>query len=199
MIGRLRGELVDLDGSVATVDCGGVGYEVFVPESVALNIGEVGSRIELWVRQVNREDNVALFGFLSSYQRKVFDLLREVKGCGPKIGLSLIGQVGEHGAVSSIAAGDARALARANGVGMRLAERIILELKDKVAEIALIHRAESAAVSIPYRTPADSELVEALLGLGYRRSEAEAAAASVGESDTPLEDRLVTALRSLSR
>lgn len=199
MIGRLRGELLEIDGTIATVDCGGVGYEVYVPESVALAIGETGCKVELWVRQILREDSAALYGFMSSYQRRVFDLLTQVKGCGPKIGLALIGQVGEHAAVSSILSGDARALARANGVGLRLAERIILELKDKVAELSLIHRAESAAVHAPTRIPVDSELIEALLGLGYRRAEAESAAASVGESGTSLEDKLVIALRSLSR
>lgn len=199
MIGRLRGELLEIDGSVATVDCCGVGYEVNVPETVTLALGEVGSQVEIWVRQVFREDSVSLYGFLSAYQRKVFDLLTEVKGCGPKIGLALIGQVGEHSTVSSIVSGDARSLARATGVGMRLAERIILELKDKAAELSLLHRADSAAAYVPTRGSADSELVEALLGLGYRRSEAEAAASAVGESDSPLEDRLVIALRSLSR
>lgn len=199
MIGRLRGELLEIDGAVATIDCGGVGYEVFVPDSVALALGELGDRVELWVRQVLREDSATLYGFLSPYQRKLFDLLMQVKGCGPKIGLALIGQVGEHSTVSSIISSDARALARASGVGMRLAERIILELKDQVSELSIVHRSEAAAVHMASRNPADFELIEALMGLGYRRAEAEIAAASVSDRDSSLEDKLVIALRSLSR
>src|SRR5437016_3561409 len=134
MIGRLCGVLLEASGGMVLVDCGGVGYEVLVPESVMLQMPCVGERVELRIRQVFREDDVSLYGFLEPFQRRLFDLLLTVKGCGPKIGLSLIGQLGEDAVCGAILTQDARALSRATGVGARLAERIILELKEKMAQ-----------------------------------------------------------------
>ena len=171
MIGRLRGDLVELEGSLALVDVGGVGYEVTVPESVLVQFPNLGESVELLIRQIIREDGVTLYGFLLSFQRRLFDLLLSVKGCGPKVGLALIGQVGEDAVASAIIAQDPRVLARATGVGARLAERIILELKDKVSEESFQRRILSATPVRKITAPAD-ELVDALLALGYRRTEA---------------------------
>ncbi len=178
---------------MATVDVGGVGYEVLVPDSVLAQLPSPGSEVDLRIRQIFREDGVTLYGFVHPSQRHLFDQLIEVKGCGPKIGLSLIGQLGEETVAAAIIGQDARTLARATGVGPRLAERIILELKDKVAEEALYAKATA-----PKRvaTPED-EVVDALVALGYRRPEAETAAQkSSGEST---EERIRTALRFLAR
>src|SRR5471032_1243305 len=137
MIGRLRGELLEVDGSMVVVDAGGVGYEVLVPDAVVVQMPIVGERVDLLIRQIFREDGVSLYGFLLPFQRRLFDLLLSVKGCGPKEGLALIGQLGEDTVASAILGQDARVLARATGVGARLAERIILELKDKMHEETL--------------------------------------------------------------
>ena len=198
MIGRLRGELVEVHGATATIDCGGVGYEVQLPESVLLQLPPVGQNVDIRIRQVFREDGTYLYGFVDLFQRKLFDLLTEVKGCGPKIGLSLLGQLGEHAVVGAILASDTKSLARATGVGPRLAERINLELKDKVTELATMQRIQ-AAVDGTYRVGelVDDELVEVLLTLGYRRQEAEMAAR--GATGNNVEDRLKLALRSLAR
>ncbi len=131
MIGRLRGTLLETEGGMVTVECAGVGYEVLVPDSVLVQLPPNGSEVELRIRQIFREDGVTLYGFQESFQRRLFDQLLSVKGCGPKIGLALIGQLGEHGVAASILAQDARALARANGVGPRLAERIIWSSKTR--------------------------------------------------------------------
>jgi Holliday junction DNA helicase RuvA len=198
MIGRLRGELAEVQGTTVTIDCGGVGYEVQLPESVLLQLPEVGHFVDLRIRQVFREDGTYLFGFLDLFQRRLFDLLTEVKGCGPKIGLSLLGQLGEHAVVGAILTSDTRSLARASGVGPRLAERINLELKEKVTELATMQKIQ-AAVDGTYRagTQMDDELVEVLLTLGYRRQEAEMAARNADGAN--VEDRLKLALRSLAR
>ena len=116
MIGRVRGTLLDIEGMVAVVDAGGVGYEVLLPDSVMLSLPHIGEPVELLTRQVFREDGVTLYGFLAPFQRRLFDLLTSVKGCGPKIALALIGQVGEDAIAGAILAQDTRALARATGV-----------------------------------------------------------------------------------
>ncbi|MFN3683066.1 MAG: Holliday junction branch migration protein RuvA [Fimbriimonadaceae bacterium] len=197
MIARLRGELLEVGDGVVVVEACGVGYEVMVPESVLLSLPPVGERVDLRIRQVFREDGVTLYGFADAFQRRLFDLLLEVKGCGPKIGLALIGQLGEDAVAGAIQAQDTRALCRATGVGPRLAERIALELRDKIQEEALARRAQASARRAP--AAPDDELVDALLSLGYRRAEAEAAAEAARSQADGVEEQLRIALRSLAR
>lgn len=194
MIARLRGEVIEVSTGRVIVDVGGVGYEVLAPETVLLSIGHVGQHIDLRIRQVFREDGQYLYGFLNSEQRRLFDLLTGVKGCGAKISLAAISELGETGVVSAIATQDIRMLTRTPGIGMKLAERIVVELKDKVAELALIQRA-----TVSMFTPPEDEVVDALLTLGYKRQEAEMAASAVrGEADT-VEDQVKFALRRLAK
>ncbi len=198
MIGRLRGILLEIEGGMAVVECGGVGYEVLVPESVLVQMPPPGEEVDLRIRQIFREDGVSLYGFQEAFQRRLFDLLLSVKGCGPKIGLALIGQLGEQGIVGAIASQDARSLSRAQGVGPRLAERILLELKDKIAEESLMRRAaDSVQRRVPPIMPAD-DLVDALLSLGYRRQEAESAAREVREESDDLQTQIKSAVAVLS-
>lgn len=199
MIGRLRGELLEIGPGLAVVDAGGVGYEVMVPESVLAALPPVGERVELFTRQVFREDGAALYGFAEPFERSLFDKLIEVKGCGPKIGLALLGQLGADAVANAIVGQDAKALARASGVGPRLAERIILELRDKLQADALARKAASAGRPVAPPPPASNDLVEVLLALGYRRQEAEAAAAEAMKTEGTVEEQLKIALRSLAR
>jgi len=197
MIGRLRGQIIEVGGSTVLIDVHGVGYEVMVPELVLMRLPAPGEVAELRIRQIFREDGVTLYGFLEPFQRRIFDLLIEVKGCGPKIGLALIGQLGEQAVASAILAQDSRSLARATGVGPRLAERIILELKDKMAAEAFQNRVEA---SLPNAVvPITDELVDALLALGYRRAEAETAAEEARAQAEGVEEQIKFALRSLRR
>ena len=199
MIARLRGELIELAGGSALIDVGGVGYEVSVPEGVALQLQPIGGEATLLIRQIFREDGVSLYGFLNSFQRRIFDLLLSVKGCGPKVGLSLLGTLGEDSVASAILAQDARALARATGVGARLGERICLELKDKIQEEALLRKIEVATpTKKPVAKPGD-DLIEALMALGYRRSEVESVADSAREQAEDVEGQIRVALRLLNK
>jgi Holliday junction DNA helicase RuvA len=196
MIGRLCGELADLEGSLALIDCGGVGYEVTIPDHVALSLGSIGSQVELMIRQVIREDSNTLYGFRTPFQRRVFDLLVSVSGCGPKSALSLLGQVGEDAVCGAIVSQDAKTLARASGIGARTAERIIVELKDKVAEVMMAHRIPG---TVPVAAPKliDSELTEALLALGYRRNEIEAISEKVSKQSKEIAEQIRLALAEL--
>ncbi|HVL40061.1 MAG TPA: Holliday junction branch migration protein RuvA [Fimbriimonadaceae bacterium] len=200
MIGLLRGELLEIGGGQALIDVGGVGYEVLLPESVAARLPDLGEEVTLRVRQVFREDAVTLYGFLEPFQRRLFDLLLEVKGCGPKIGLALIGQLGEDEVANAILVQDAKILCRATGVGAKLAERIILELRTKIQEESLVRKIEGASAVVHARrhVPEDS-LVDALMALGYRRQEAETAADTARDHAESVEEQLKHALRSLAR
>jgi len=199
MIGRVRGELLGIEGGMAVVDCSGVGYEVLLPESVLVRLPSAGSKVDLLTRQIFREDGVTLYGFLEPFQRRLFDLLMSVKGCGPKIGLALIGQLGEETVANAIVGQDARQLAQATGVGARLAERIILELKDKMAEENFQRKAVASINKTQTKNEPEDELVDALLALGYKRSEVDAVADQARESADNVQDQLRHALRSLQR
>ena len=183
---------------MVVVDAGGVGYEVLLPEAVIVQLPVIGERVDLLIRQIFREDGVSLYGFLLPFQRRLFDLLLSVKGCGPKVGLALIGQVGEDSVAAAILAQDSKVLVRATGVGARLGERIILELKDKIQEESFLRRIEAAAPVKKKAQPTD-ELVDALLGLGYRRSEAETAAHDARAQADDVQDQIKIALRLLQR
>lgn len=198
MIARLRGTLIECDGATTLLDVGGVGYEVFVPQSVMGSLPPVGEEAILLTRQIFREDGVTLYGFVTSFERRLFDLLLSVKGCGPKVALSLLGSIGADGIVTAVSKEDAKGLARAPGVGPRLGERVILEIKDKVLEEAAYRRMETNART-SRKSAADDELVEALIALGYRRNEAEAAAGAAREVADNLPDQIRAATQALRK
>lgn len=199
MIGRLRGELLEIEGNLAVVECGGVGYEVALPEAVLVQLPETGQSVDLLTRQIFREDGVFLYGFLHSFQRRLFDLLLTVKGCGPKVGLALIGQLGEDAVASAILVQDSKVLARASGVGPKLAERIVLELKDKMQEEAVMRKIEAAMPATRVKQAPADELVEALMALGYSRKEAESAASGARDEADNVQEQIKLALRALQR
>ena len=178
---------------------GGVGYEVLVPESVLVGFPPIGHEVTLLIRQTFREDGTYLYGFSEAYQRRLFDLLTDVKGCGPKTSLALIGEVGENTVASAILAQDAKTLAKATGVGPRLAERIILELREKVAQEPMNGRVASAVAAVRTTTVAEDDLVEALVALGYRRQDAEFAADQTRSESGDLPAQIRAALYVLKR
>ena len=194
MIARLRGEIIEVGSDRVVLDVGGVGYEVLLPQPVLMLNSTVGAPGLFHIRQVFREDGQYFYGFQNSDQRGLFDLVTDVKGCGPKLGLSLLSELGEERFAGAIVAQDAKMLARASGVGPRLAERIIVDLKDKIQEFMVSQKVAAAIAD-----PPETEVVDALLALGYRRQEAEIAASEAkGESDG-VEDQLRSALRRLAR
>lgn len=194
MIGRLVGSVVEVEGSLVLLDVQGVGYEVTVPDSCLPKLLP-GTAASLYTRQIFREDGVSLCGFLERKDRRVFDLLLDVKGCGPKVAQALVGQVGTDDVLDAIYVNEPKTLARATGVGQRLAERIILELKPKIDQFKVVLSGKAAASPA---MSADSELVEALIALGYRRSDAESVASKTNPAQTT-EERLRDALQRLAK
>jgi Holliday junction DNA helicase RuvA len=192
MISRISGLLLEGNLNRVVVDCHGVGYGVLVPESIYSSLPDIGGPVSFYTRQIFREDTQFLVGFIEDQDRQLFDLLTEVKGCGPKIALAVIGDLGSGTTLNAIATEDPKTLSKASGVGPRLAERIILELKEKVRNLSFSIKVAgvnktTAVVSIT------DDLVEALLALGYKRQEAEASALEFPEGD--LNERLRQALR----
>lgn len=199
MIVRLRGILVGTTATSAVVECGGVGYELLMPAASVLELPAEGEEIVVHTRQIFREDDQLLVGFTKLMDRRVFDLLTEVKGCGPKVSLQVLSDLGASETLSAISAEDAKRLAKASGVGPRLAERIIVELKEKVRHESLGIHFEATGSPPHSKAPSDSELVEALLALGYRRPEAERASLSAPDTSEDIAERLKRALQVLKR
>jgi Holliday junction DNA helicase RuvA len=177
MIARLRGILAGVGEDHAIVDVGGVGYLVTVSPATLERLPPVGEAVELHTELQLREDGMTLYGFPDAADRTWFRLLQTVQGVGARVALSLLGTLRPAELANAIAAGDKAMLARASGVGGRLAARIAAELKDRVGSLPQPGRvAPAAGIAIE---GAAGDALSALLHLGYGRAEAFAALARV--------------------
>lgn len=176
MIGRLSGVLLSVEENLALIDVGGVGYEVRLPPNLPEQLSPLGEPVTLYIRTLFHEDDgLMLYGFLEPAQRKLFDLLITVGGVGPRLALNLMG-AGELNALTrAIARKDTRYLKSLPGVGAKLAERLVLELADKVAQFAFERQVERLTAATRASTIDLDALTEGLVQLGYARREAQAA------------------------
>ncbi len=181
MIASLRGTLAakDPDSITAVVEAGGVGYRVFLPSGTLAALPPVGEEVFLRVVTVVREDAFLLFGFGDEEERTLFNLLTGVKGIGPKLALAVLSGIRPGDLSAAIGRGDAARVATVPGIGKKTAERIILELKDKVP--ALPSGPAPASVSgLPPEL--ENDVLSALVNLGYRAPDARAALTRVAEA-----------------
>jgi holliday junction DNA helicase RuvA len=202
VIARLRGTLDALDEGHAVIDVGGVGYLVACPTRTLAALPRPGDAVDLLIETQVRDDSITLYGFGSGAERSWFRLLQTVQGVGARVALGILSVLGPDELARAVAAQDRAALARASGVGPRLAGRIASELKDRLSELP---GPVGARLPGPAATalggPAD-DAVSALVHLGYGRSDAHAAvakaAAALGTS-APLEALIRTGLHELAR
>jgi Holliday junction DNA helicase RuvA len=169
VIAQVRGRLLRKEPQEAVVDVGGVGYRVTIPLSTFYRIGEPGDEVTLLTHTHVREDALALFGFLTAAEQALFERLIAVSGVGPKLAVSILSGIEAPDLVAALRASDVARLTRIPGVGKKTAERLVLELKDKVQGLAAT---EDAAPAGPVAS-AREDLVSALVHLGYSRPEAE--------------------------
>lgn len=200
MIARIHGVILEVESDRVVIEAGGIGYLVLLPASLVPHLPQIGEKADLYIRHVIREDAQILYGFMTPFQRQLFDLLTEVKGCGPRIGLALIGEVGEQETVTAIQMKDVKGLSKASGVGQRLAERLILELKDKVQPEWLFNSSAPIIKTSKVNSPEIlDDLTEALMALGYRRQEALQASEKAREVASELPDQIRQALLILKK
>lgn len=167
MIAKLTGLLDQAGSDSAVIDVGGVGYLVFCSARSLARMPAKGALVSLLIETHVREDHIHLYGFAEPAERDWFRLLTTVQGVGAKLALALLGVLAPEDLMRAIAAADKASLARAPGVGQKLAQRIATELKDKVRAVAL----GPAAADLPQRG-SEADAVSALVNLGYRRAEA---------------------------
>ena len=199
MIATLNGKLIIKDLNYVVVECGGVGIKCFVTQNTHSTIGNVGDNVFLYTHLAVREDALDLYGFANANELEVFKLITSVSGVGPKIGLAILSEFTSDKIMLYIASGDAKSLTNASGVGIKLAQRIILELKDKVGNIAVNDLSlDIKAVGNATSNSASKEAIEALTSLGYTQSEASLA---VGKLDQSLDtnELIKLALKYLAR
>ncbi len=199
MIARLKGTLAEKAPNRLTVDVGGVGYDVLVPLSTFYGIGEPGADVALRIHTHVREDVIALYGFGTALELNLFERLIAISGIGPKLALAVLSGIDPGDLVRAIRGQDVARLTRIPGVGKKTAERIGLELKDRLP------LAGAAGVGQPDATVAGddlrSDLLSALTNLGYKGQVAEKAvdAAIKKAPDTTFEEALRDILRGMTR
>jgi Holliday junction DNA helicase RuvA len=199
VIAHLRGRLSDKQPNRVIVDVNGVGYDVFVPLSTFYGLGETGANVSLRIHTHVREDALALYGFGTSLEQELFERLIGISGIGPKLALAVLSGIEPAELMRAIERSDVARLTSIPGVGKKTAERIVLELKDRLP----VPRAVAAADGAPL-APASSlrdDVLSALLNLGYHRPLAEKAVASALKAvpDESFERTLKQALRELAR
>lgn len=190
MIGRLHGKLLEKNPPQILIDVSGVGYEVDVPMSTFCNLPEVGGELTLHTHFVVREDAQLLYGFATLAERAVFRALIKISGVGPKIALALLSGITVDQLKDAVDRGETGLLTKVPGIGKKTAERLVLELKNKLAGTG------AATAAVP-TSGARADVAAALIALGYSEREAAAATKKLPE-DCTVNDGLRLALKSLT-
>ena len=192
MIGRLSGTLLEKNPPQILLDVAGVAYEVDVPMSTFYNLPDTGGKLTLFTHLVVREDAHLLYGFGTEHERRTFRLLTKISGIGAKIALAVLSGLSVAELAQAITLQDAARLTRVPGIGKKTAERILLELKDKLGADL------TSAVGVHRPAPASSDILNALVALGYSDKEAVHAVKQLPEG-VAVTDGIRQALKALGK
>jgi Holliday junction DNA helicase RuvA len=176
MIAHLRGKLLSKHPNQAVVEAAGVGYEVNITIPTFSALPAAGSEVALFVHTHVREDALALFGFLKANEKQLFEKLLSVSGIGPKLAITILSGMATDAMVAAIQGNNVAALTRIPGIGKKTAERMVLELRDKLDSFGV---APSAATA----SPVEEDVISALINLGYQRPAAEKVMARLGKTE----------------
>jgi Holliday junction DNA helicase RuvA len=192
MIGRLAGILLDKIPPEILVDAGGVGYEVSVPMSTFYDLPPSGDQVTLWTHLVVREDAHLLYGFLTQRERAVFRELIRISGVGPRTALAVLSGMSANDLIDAIATQESARLVKVPGIGKKTAERLLLELRGRLAPELGGARGDRAA------SPAATDILRALISLGYSEKEASLAVGKL-PADCGVSDGIKQALKVLGK
>ncbi len=184
MIYSVKGELVHKEAQLAVVECGGVGYACRTTFATLSNIGDIGSSVKLLTYMNVREDCVELFGFATSSELNCFKMLLSVSGVGPKAALAILSDTNPEKFALTVATGDAKAITKTKGVGPKLAQRIILELKDKIVKEQQLVGSDIGSFDFAPTVGSGNtgEAISALVVLGYSQTDAATTVAKLDPS-----------------
>ncbi len=183
MIYNLTGKTSYISDQFVVVECGGVGFKCFTSLNTAKTIGSIGSLVNLFTYLSVKEDALDLYGFATEDELNCFKLLISVSGVGPKAAVSVLSELSPSKLAIAVAAGDVKSITKANGVGKKIAERIVLELKDKlVNSVGGEISADIGSAASIVEESSSAEAVEALVALGFSQSDAAVAVGSMDKS-----------------
>ena len=171
MIAHLSGKLLSKQPNQVIVDVNGVGYEVHVPLSTFYELGEIGSPVQLRIYTHVREDTIALFGFRTAKEKLMFEQVTSISGIGPKLGITILSGMPADELVVAIRQSNLARLTSIPGIGKKTAERLVVELRDKLAKVGTVPAGEQAATA-SVSQPQD-DVISALVNLGYAKPSAE--------------------------
>jgi Holliday junction DNA helicase RuvA len=193
MIAHLRGRLIAKHPNQAVVEAAGVGYEVNISIPTFSALPALGAEVALHVHTHVREDALSLFGFLRGEEKQLFEKLISVSGIGPKLAITILSGMPADAMVAAIKGNNIAALTRIPGIGKKTAERMVLELRDKLEAFAVAAAAQTAS-------PVEEDVISALVNLGYQRPLAERALARLGNtSGEPFDGLFRKALAALAK
>ncbi|MGN0742704.1 MAG: Holliday junction branch migration protein RuvA [Candidatus Fimadaptatus sp.] len=196
MYAHIDGIVAEKSADTLVIDCGGVGYELICSRATLSSAPRVGERMKCYTILSVREDAMELFGFATREEKGLYEKLRAVSGIGPRTALSILSSMSVRELSVAIVTGDVNAISRAPGVGKKTAQRLVLELREKIDNAAL----EGVAVpSAPLDKGPVAEAVEALMALGYSAQDAQRAIASVSDSADTVDKLVFMALRGMDR
>lgn len=198
MIYSVKGEIVHIEPSLAVIECGGVGYACKTTSSTLSQIGGIGSLAMLYTYLYVREDCVELFGFATLQELNCFKMLISVSGVGPKAALSILSDTSPERFALAVASGDSKAFTKTKGIGSKLAQRIVLELKDKIAKEQLSDGLSDLPGDFSAVSGNASEAVSALVVLGYSQSEAASVVSRLDQS-LPVPELIKLALKAIGK
>lgn len=197
MYAHIEGTVSEKTADGIVIDAGGVGYEISASAATLSGCPPTGERAKLYTYLSVREDAMELFGFLTREEKRMFLRLIGVSGVGPRTALGVLSALSVHDLSVALVTGDAQALARAPGIGKKTAQRLVLELKDKVTDEELTSSGPSASVR-PAADSAETEAIEALMALGYPASDAAKAVSAVAGQAAKTDEILRLALRGMT-
>lgn len=199
MIAHLTGKLIHKQPNTIIVDVAGVGYEVAIPLSTFYDLGEIGESVSLHIHTSVREDAIQLFGFARTSEKELFLKLTSVGGIGPKLGIAMLSGMAAADLIVAIRNNDLGRLIRIPGIGRKTAERIILELRDKLDAISI--EETGTATRTAAQPGVREDTVDALIALGYQRPLAERAVDTAlrDEGEMTIEAVIKRSLKKLSR
>jgi Holliday junction DNA helicase RuvA len=180
MIAHIRGHLLSKHLNQAIIDCGGVGYDVTITVPTFSDLPDAGAaEVSLHIHTHVREDQIALYGFLRVEERRLFEKLISVSGIGPKLAITILSGMPVGDMVSALRSGEVARLTKIPGIGKKIAERMVLELREKLEEFV----AAPAKATAPPVSAAEEDVISALVNLGYQRAAAEKAVGAAGPAN----------------
>lgn len=202
MISYIKGKIEYSEGDIIVVENNGIGYEITVPTFSAQKLLSQKGEVIVYTYMSVREDGISLFGFASKEERMLYQKLISVSGIGPKAAVSILSVMTPAELITAIVSSDAVAISKAQGIGKKTAQRVILDLKDKIGNGDIEDIFDIGSGMVLSMVPADddrSEAVEALISLGYTRSEAVKAVSKVYNEGMDVQKLLSAALKEISR